>query len=815
MKIGIVAPSPVPFCIGGAENVYWGLLNQINQHTPHQAELIKLPTPETGFRDLVAGYRRFFTLDLDHFDRVISAKYPAWMVSHPYHVCYMLHRLRGLYDTYRFTGLPEICRARHDQVGDCLSFMYATPSSFSSAQALLDRLETLMDDPSVPADTFVLPGPFARQVVHFLDAAGLAPEQIRKYAAISRTVADRKDYFPPDARVEVIYPPSNLPRFECREPDHLFTVSRLDGPKRIPLLIEAMQHVKSDIILNIAGTGPDEYRLKEMAADDHRIRFLGFVRDEEIVDLYAHALAVPYVPLNEDYGLVTIEAMMSGKPVLTVTDSGGPTEFVTNGKTGFCVTPAPEALAAKIDEMCQNRRACREMGETARKQVSGITWENTVSRLLEETPDTSQRVIRQAAPDPSPGNPGKHSLSRTGRGRKKLTVAATFPVYPPLGGGQSRVFHLYRYLAQWWDIDLVTFTGAAEPGLDREIAPGMREIRIPKTGAHESAEQKLSRTLNWVPVTDAAMPRLYSLTPAYQQALAASAARADALVACHPYLVAVLAAGGSGRPLWFEAQDVEIDLKTDILGTCPTAQKLLDDIRSAESRCWQTARVVYACSQTDLERLESLYGPTKARVLEVPNGVCTKEVPFTSLDARNILKQKLGLENIQSAVFTGSWHGPNLEAVKHLIPMAKSLPKVNFLVLGSSGNAFDSQTLPANMAMAGVVSEQEKNLILSMADAALNPMTSGSGTNLKMLEYFAAGVPVISTPFGARGLACRPGSELHTADIASFPRAVAAYFTHPDKSLQQMVLQARRLVEDTYDWAVIARNMHDRLRDCF
>jgi glycosyltransferase involved in cell wall biosynthesis len=188
-------------------------------------------------------------------------------------------------------------------------------------------------------------------------------------------------------------------------------------------------------------------------------------------------------------------------------------------------------------------------------------------------------------------------------------------------------------------------------------------------------------------------------------------------------------------------------------------------------------------------------------------------VPFTSLDDRRALKQKLGLDNVRTAVFTGSWHGPNLEAVTHLISMSETLPEMNFLVLGSSGNAFENQSLPANMAMAGVVTEQEKNLILSMADVALNPMTSGSGTNLKMLEYFAAGVPVISTPFGARGLACRPGSELHTADIASFPQAVTAFFTQPDKSVQQMVLQARWLAENTYDWAVIARNMQDRLRD--
>ena len=343
----------------------------------------------------------------------------------------------------------------------------------------------------------------------------------------------------------------------------------------------------------------------------------------------------------------------------------------------------------------------------------------------------------------------------------------------------------------------------------------MREIRIPKTRAHDSAEQKLSRILGWIPVTDAAMPRLSSLTPAYQQALAASAAKADALVSCHPYLVSALAACASGRPLWFEAQDVEIDLKSGILGTCPTARKLLDDTRAAESRCWQSARVVYACSRADLDRLESLYGPTKAHVLEVPNGVCTMDVPFSSLAGRRALKKRLGLEKVKTAVFTGSWHGPNLEAVEHLITMAESLPAVNFLVLGSSGNAFETQTLPPNMAMAGVVTEEEKNLILSTADVALNPMTSGSGTNLKMLEYFAAGIPVISTPFGARGLACHPGRELYTADISSFPGAITKFFVQPDPAVQQMIDRSRRMTEKSYDWAVIARNMHDRLRDCF
>ena len=74
MKIAIVAPSPVPFTIGGAESLWWGLLNWINQNTNHQAELIKIPSPERSFRELVNSYQNFSKLDLTHFDIVISGK---------------------------------------------------------------------------------------------------------------------------------------------------------------------------------------------------------------------------------------------------------------------------------------------------------------------------------------------------------------------------------------------------------------------------------------------------------------------------------------------------------------------------------------------------------------------------------------------------------------------------------------------------------------------------------------------------------------------------------------------------------------------
>src|SRR5437763_1442360 len=108
VKIAVVAPCPVPYAVGGAEKVWWGLVTHLNDHTLHQADLIKLPSPEGDLRSLLASYEQFAKLDLSGFDLVVSGKYPAWMVDHPRHVVYMLHRLRGLYDAY--PRAPEVPR---------------------------------------------------------------------------------------------------------------------------------------------------------------------------------------------------------------------------------------------------------------------------------------------------------------------------------------------------------------------------------------------------------------------------------------------------------------------------------------------------------------------------------------------------------------------------------------------------------------------------------------------------------------------------------------------------------------------------------
>lgn len=379
VDVAIVAPCPVPYAIGGAENLWRGLQDHLNEHTPHQAEIIKLPAREHEFFDLVDSYRRFAELDLTGFDVVVSGKYPAWMVSHPRHVCYMLHPLRGLYDTYGFFGLPEVLDGAPPEVAALQAFMAEHAGERAALPELFERVAALRGHGD--AGLFAFPGPLIREIVHFLDRIALAPGAIRAYGAISGVVRDRPGYFPDGARVFVAHPPGRVPPARPRRGRYLLSAGRLDGAKRIDLLIAAMAHAGDDVELRIAGTGPEEPRLRELAAADARITLLGRVPDAELAELYARCRAVAFIPYEEDFGLVALEAMALGKPVITCTDSGGPRELVADGISGYVAEPQPEALGRAIRRLWDDRRLRVQMGRAAAERARAVTWDPVVAEL--------------------------------------------------------------------------------------------------------------------------------------------------------------------------------------------------------------------------------------------------------------------------------------------------------------------------------------------------------------------------------------------------------------------------------------------------
>jgi len=782
VKIAIVAPSCVPFLVGGAEKLWWGLLAAINQHTEHHAELIKLPSREQDFWELLDSYRAFSKLDLSHFDLIISTKYPAWMVAHPNHVCYLQHKLRGLYDTYHFSGLPTALPTLPGALRPLGSLLQKSRGERSELDALFTELERLRGDASL-AEWFQLPSPLVRRVVHCLDSIGMAPSAIRRYLAISSTVAERADYFPTGVDVDVLHHPSDLPRAECTGDAHIFTASRLAPPKRLDLIIDAFRQVETERRLRIAGTGPAAGALLARAEGDPRIEFLGHISDAEIIREYGQAMFVPFVPYDEDYGLITLEAMRAAKPVLTTTDAGGVNELVEHQRTGLSVAAEPAALAAAMRQLLADPAAARAMGEAARRRVAPIDWPQTVATLL-QTPE-SQNGLRR---------------------RLKVVVAVDFPIHPPRGGGQARVYHLYKALGHHADVTLVTLCDDATVAGRYDLAPGLVELRIAKSQAHLEAARRLNTELG-VSANDIATLLYQSRTTAYVETLAAVTADCDLLIASHPYLYPSIAALKPPR-LWYEAHNVECDMKRSVLGDSPLTAPYLAQVAEIERLLCEKAQHIMVCATSDATRFVELYQIDASKCLEVPNGVDTRSACLTDRAQSRGVRQRLGLDERRTAVFVGSWHQPNIEAAAALKSVAEQHTSVHFLVVGSVCSHPVLKNRPANLHALGMLGDKELDLLLRAVDVALNPVMSGSGTNLKMLHYAAAGVPILTTPFGNRGLAFADGKHIWCAELSGFPAALSAILTAPEDCARR-ALAARRLTEARYDWRAIAQRLFD------
>jgi glycosyltransferase involved in cell wall biosynthesis len=113
-----------------------------------------------------------------------------------------------------------------------------------------------------------------------------------------------------------------------------------------------------------------------------RVELRGFVPDEELVELFAGALAVVYAPSDEDYGYATLQAFLAGKPVVTADDAGGVLEWVEDGVTGLVTDGSPEAMGAAIDRLAADRALAERLGAAGRERVQALSWSPVVEELL-------------------------------------------------------------------------------------------------------------------------------------------------------------------------------------------------------------------------------------------------------------------------------------------------------------------------------------------------------------------------------------------------------------------------------------------------
>jgi len=340
MRIAVLRPQ-VPFARGGAEIVTDELVAEL-QARGHEADLVSVPFKwYPGARVLTQAFL-WRMLDLEEadgrrIDLVVATKFPSYVVRHREKRVWLIHQFRQAY---------ELDGTDLGQFGD------------SAEERAI------------------------RRKVQALDRVALG--EASRLFAISQNVANRVEASTGLSAEVLPHPPQALD-YRCENyGDFVLSVNRLDRAKRIDLLIEAAaRDVSLEIV--IAGDGPDRQRLEGLARDrglNGRARFTGRIPDAELADLYARCLAVYYAPVDEDYGMVPLEAFLSEKPVLTTTDAGGPLEIVSDGSTGLVVSPDVEEIARALGWLRDHRDEAASYGRAGKAIASEITWDRAIARLL-------------------------------------------------------------------------------------------------------------------------------------------------------------------------------------------------------------------------------------------------------------------------------------------------------------------------------------------------------------------------------------------------------------------------------------------------
>ncbi|MGC8786057.1 MAG: glycosyltransferase family 4 protein [Anaerolineae bacterium] len=340
----LICTSQVPLSYGGTE-ILVQCLRQALLKRGFQVDVVSIPFRHYPNREILKGHLVWRLLDLTEsdgqkVDMIIATKFPSYLAQHPNKVTWLVHQFRQAYDL----------------VGTEFS-----PFTNSEEDSALLR------------------------VLHRLDTIAL--KESKRLFAISGNVAKRLARYN-GLHATTLYPPPQHEGLYRNDGygDYILAVSRLNRWKRLDLLVQAMALTKQPARCLIVGEGPEEEQLKRLIQEyklGDRVELLGFVDDQRLLQLYANCFAFFFAPYDEDYGLVTLEAFKSQKPVITAEDSGGVLEFVEDGLNGYVAsTGTPTEFADYIDRLYADRRLCQKLGQAGYERVRDITWDRTVDQLL-------------------------------------------------------------------------------------------------------------------------------------------------------------------------------------------------------------------------------------------------------------------------------------------------------------------------------------------------------------------------------------------------------------------------------------------------
>ncbi len=383
--------------------------------------------------------------------------------------------------------------------------------------------------------------------------------------------------------------------------------------------------------------------------------------------------------------------------------------------------------------------------------------------------------------------------------------------WPTRSGAKLREYHFLRALAQRGQVTYLHFTDPAAEPLTRKDLPFCQEVvAIPKPSAYGPAKLVRGVFGRWpLPILNYTSAEMSAAVDRLTSTKSYDLIHLDLLHMIR-YGEAIAGRGGSATRIVYNWHNIESEAMRRFSATISSPAKrwyaglTASKLASLEQDILQTAFGHVVCSVREREELRRI--APSARIAVIENGVDVAS--FSPGAGVSPPSHKI--------IFVGLMdYYPNVEAAtsfsQRIWPLLRQrFPELTLWIVGASPTPAVLQLGDLEgVTVTGTVPDVRP--YYRDALAAIVPLRTGSGTRLKILEAMAAGVPVVSTPLGAEGLAVIPGENILLADPDDGETWLRhlEHLTESEPERKALSASALELVRTTYDWEILGRTLCD------
>lgn len=390
--------------------------------------------------------------------------------------------------------------------------------------------------------------------------------------------------------------------------------------------------------------------------------------------------------------------------------------------------------------------------------------------------------------------------------RIKLLISDTAALYPPLWGGPKRIWNLYHNFSQ--ELFNLTYVGV-NFRLKKECKYSFNKIggNFNEILCALPPHYYLWNIFKKVIFKDNSFdlfPYLWMHTD-WQFRYILNSQGANIVICSHPW--SVLSLDKNNRQFFiYDAHNCEYLLMGQILKDHFLKSLVLRQVYKIEKEACKRSDLILACSENEKNDLIKSYKLSPDKIIIITNGTTVKARigPREKQSCKEALKIQ---PNEKVVIFIGAYYKPNIDALKFIInkviPLARDM---KLIILGSVCDFLKDQPLPQNVVLLGMASEEQLDTALKASDIAINPMFSGSGINIKMLDYMSYGLPIVTTECGARGIQCDGKEPMIISSADNFAGNLKILSKNSQLS-ERLSEDGRSLSAKHYDWKIISHKL--------